>query len=154
MYKRQANALQNIILPGVYHQRGPAPELRERAVALVEEMQVDCELELLPAYLRKDQRFRIAVARAMLLEPRALLLDNPFSPLDLTASNSFKRFLLNRVRKHGLLLMLVSYDIKFALQHSDQIIFTTEDHVYLFNAANDIQSCDVPEIRQFLDTEI
>ena len=141
------------MLPAIYHDIGTTSDIKHRALALLEEIDVKCDITLLPAYLRKDQRFRIAVARALILNPKALLLDNPFAPFDLTATNRFKRFLLNRVKTGNLLVIMVTHDIKFALKHSDQIIFMAENRIYQFNHKNDIHSCDIPEVREYLDSE-
>jgi ABC-type transporter Mla maintaining outer membrane lipid asymmetry ATPase subunit MlaF len=148
-----ANAVQNIMLPAIYHDLGSAPDIRDKAINLLEEIDVKCDLTLLPAYLRKDQCYRIAIARALILRPKALLLDNPFVPLDLTAANKFKRFLLNRVKTDNLLLMMVTHDIKFALKYSDQIVFMAENQIYQFDKTNNIQSCDIPEVRDYLNSE-
>lgn len=148
-----ANALQNIMLPAIYHDLGNAPDIKNKAMNLLEEIDVKCDLKLLPAYLRKDQCFRIAIARALILDPKALLLDNPFAPLDLTAANRFKRFLLNRVKTDNLLIIMVTHDINFALKHSDQIIFMADNQIYQFNETDDIHSCDIPEVRDYLSAE-
>ena len=148
-----ANALQNVMLPAIYHNIGSAAEIKHRAINLLDEIDVKCDLTLLPAYLRMDQRFRIAIARALILSPQALVLDNPFVPLDLTAANKFKRFLLNRVKSDNLLLIMVTHDIKFALKHSDQIIFMAENQIHLFNKTNDINACDIPTVRDYLNSE-
>jgi ABC-type transporter Mla maintaining outer membrane lipid asymmetry ATPase subunit MlaF len=148
-----ANAMQNIMLPAIYHDLGSKPDIKDQATRLLEELDVKCDLTSLPAYLRKDQRFRIAIARALILSPQALLLDNPFGPLDLTATNKFKRFLLNRVKRDNLLLMMVTHDIKFAIKHSDQIVFMAGDHIYQFNETNDINTCDIPVVRDYLNSE-
>ena len=148
-----ANSLQNVMLPAIYHGIGDAPGIRDHAMRLLEELDVKCDLTLLPAYIRKDQRFRVAIARALILNPDALILDNPFAPLDLTSTNRFKHFLLNRVKTDNLLLMVVTHDIKFALRHSDQIIFMAENQIYIFNETNDIHSCDIPVVRDYLNSE-
>ncbi len=149
-----ANALQNIMLPAVYHELGRTPDIREKALKLLEELDVKCDITLLPAYLRKDQCYKIAIARALILEPKALLLDQPFLPLDLNAASKFRRFLLNRVKNDNLLLITVTHDSKFALKHSDQILFMAENQIYPFDKTNDIHTCDIPAVRDYLDSEI
>lgn len=144
-----ANALQNVMLPAMYHDLGTASEIKDQALSLLDEIAVECDLEILPAYLRKDQRFKIAVARALMLKPRALLLDNPFSVLDLEAANNLNKFLLNRVRYTDLLLILVTHDIKYALRYSDQIIFIGE-HIHTLDK-KDFTSCDIEEVNEYLN---
>lgn len=149
-----ANALQNIMLPAIYHELDSAPNIREEALNLLEELDVKCDITILPAYLRKDQCYKIAIARALILKPKALFLNHPFLPLDLNATNKFRRFLLNRVKNENLLLITVTHDSKFAIKHSDQIVFIAEDQIHQFNETNDIHACDIPIVRDYLDSEI
>ena len=149
-----ANALQNIMLPAIYHELGSVQDIREKALSLLDELEVHCDITLLPAYLRRDQCYKIAIARALILKPKALFLDHPFLPLDLSAANKFRRVLLNRVKNDNLLLVTVAHDSKFAIKHSDQILFMADDQIYQFNETNDIHACDIPVIRDYLNSEI
>jgi ABC-type transporter Mla maintaining outer membrane lipid asymmetry ATPase subunit MlaF len=149
-----ANALQNIMLPAIYHEMGSASSIREKALNLLDELDVKCDITLLPAYLRKDQCYKIAIARALILEPKALVLDHPFLLLDINAAGKFRRYLLDRVKNDNLLLMTVTHDSKFALKDSDQILFIAEDRIYQFNETNDIHDCDIPVVKNYLNAEL
>lgn len=145
-----ANALQNLMLPAMYHKTGEANELRKKAQQLLVDIEAGDKLELLPAYLTKEQRYKIAVARAMMLDPSALMLDSPFTRLDLSTIHQFKQFLLNTVRNNNLLLILVTHDTKFALEHSDQIIYISKQKILIFNKNNRIQDCQDQEVCSYL----
>lgn len=147
-----ANALQNVMLPAMYHNLGTASEIKDQALSLLAEIATNCNIEVLPAYLRKDQRFKIAVARALILKPRALLLDNPFSILDPEAASNLKEFLHNKVKHTNLLLILVTHDVKYALKYSDQIIFIGE-HIHTLDRKS-FTSCDIAEVSEYLDKAI
>ena len=144
------NALQNMMLPAVYHKTGEASEIRIKAQQLLKDIDAGNNLELLPAYLNKEQRYKIAVARALILKPKALLLDNPFLVLDQSSVHQFKQFLLGKVREDNLLLILVTHDIKFALKYSDQIIFISKHHMHLFDQTQRIHDSDDPEVCKYL----
>ncbi|MCW8829989.1 MAG: ATP-binding cassette domain-containing protein [Gammaproteobacteria bacterium] len=145
-----ANALQNLMLPAMYHKTGAADELMVKAQQLLKDIRAGDNLEQLPAFLEKEQRFKIAVARALMINPKALLIDSPFTSLELTSIKPFKQFLLNRVRDHNLLLILVTHDSKFALKHSDQIIYVSENRILQFDQNHRIQDCDDPEVCEYL----
>ncbi len=149
-----ANALQNIMLPAIYHELDSPQVIRENAMSLLNELDTECDITVLPAYLREDQRYKIAVARALILKPKALLLDHPFLPLDMISAGKFRRFLLNRVKNDNLLLITVTHDSKFAIKHSDQILFMTENQIHQFDKTNDIRSCDIPVVKDYLESEI
>lgn len=145
-----ANALQNLMLPAIYHKTGEAGAVRAKAEQLLEEIDAGEDLHLLPAYLKKEQRYKIAVARALMLDPISLLVDSPFTALNFTSAKHFKQFLLNRVKNDNLLLILATHDSKFALEHSDQIIFISSEHMLKFDKKQRIQDCSIPEVRDYI----
>ena len=63
-----------------------------------------------PATLSGGQRARVALMRALLAQPRALLLDEPFSRLDTALRAQFRAFVFEHVRSRRIPVVLVSHD--------------------------------------------
>ena len=63
-----------------------------------------------PNTLSGGQKARIACLRAILSEPNALLLDEPFSSLDPSQRNSFREFVVKQVKKANIPCLLVTHD--------------------------------------------
>lgn len=63
-----------------------------------------------PATLSGGQKARVALMRTLLAEPRALLLDEPFSKLDLPLRDRIRRFVFDHARAEGLATLLVTHD--------------------------------------------
>lgn len=63
-----------------------------------------------PASLSGGQRSRIALLRALLAQPRALLLDEPFSRLDSSLRDSFRQWVFSEIRQQGIPVVQVTHD--------------------------------------------
>lgn len=63
-----------------------------------------------PATLSGGERVRVALLRVLLAEPRAVLLDEPFSRLDAPLRDSIRRLVFDRCRERGLPVLLVTHD--------------------------------------------
>jgi putative thiamine transport system ATP-binding protein len=63
-----------------------------------------------PATLSGGQRARVALMRALLARPRALLLDEPFGRLDATLREQFRQFVFEHVRARSIPVVLVTHD--------------------------------------------
>lgn len=63
-----------------------------------------------PATLSGGQRARVSTLRALLAQPEALLLDEPFSRLDLNLRQAFRDFVWQRIADHAIPVVLVTHD--------------------------------------------
>lgn len=75
-----------------------------------------------PATLSGGQRARVALMRALLAEPHALLLDEPFSRLDADLRTRIRAFVLDQIRARGLPAILVTHDREDALATGGRIL--------------------------------
>ena len=73
-----------------------------------------------PASLSGGQRARAALMRTLLAEPAALLLDEPFSKLDLALRGEMRSFAFEHIRRHNIPALLVTHDPEDAKEAGDQ----------------------------------
>ncbi len=75
-----------------------------------------------PATLSGGQRARVALMRTLLARPRALLLDEPFSRLDSALRAQIRSFVLDRARREGVPVILVTHDAEDAAAAAGPVV--------------------------------
>ncbi|MES9992792.1 MAG: ABC transporter ATP-binding protein [Candidatus Thiodiazotropha sp.] len=79
-----------------------------------------------PAQLSGGMQRRVALARAMAIKPDILLLDEPFSSLDAPTAASLRDLVLDLWRDHSSAVILVTHNLKEAVELADQILFLSK----------------------------
>jgi NitT/TauT family transport system ATP-binding protein len=94
----------------------------ERATALLGEVGLAEFAHERPSRLSGGMRQRVALARTIALEPRLLLLDEPFSALDAQTRRLMQRTLLEVWRRTGATVLMVTHDLDEAVLLADRIV--------------------------------
>ena len=112
--------IDNVLLPVTLHHRPDAQE-RARAQQLLEQLGLGAHAQKYPRQLSGGQQSRVALARALILRPSLLLLDEPFAALDAITREELQRDLLQMVRSSGATVVFVTHDIAEAVWLADHI---------------------------------
>jgi len=106
-------ALENVMLPGRIAGR-EAGQVWERARLLLEEVGLEDRLDHFPSQLSGGECQRVALCRALALEPPVLLADEPTGNLDPARGEAVFRLLVNLVEHHGTTAVLVTHNPELA----------------------------------------
>ena len=97
-------------------------DIRSRVDELLKLVQLDGLGDRYPAQLSGGQRQRVALARALAVEPKLLLLDEPFGALDAQVRKDLRRALRDLHRQVGLTSVFVTHDQEEALELADRVV--------------------------------
>ena len=84
-------------------------------------------LDLFPHALSGGMQSRAALARALALSPDLLLMDEPFSALDIGLKGQLHRLLLDHQTEHGLAVLMITHDLMEAVRLADTILVMAAD---------------------------
>ncbi len=109
--------------------RPPEKEIRDRVRKLLELIQLDWLGDRYPNQLSGGQRQRVALARAMAVEPRVLLLDEPFGALDAKVRKELRRWLRRLHDELHVASVFVTHDQEEALEVSDRVAIMNQGRI-------------------------
>ena len=119
-------------------ERPPEASIRERVHSLLGLVQLDWLADRYPHQLSGGQRQRIALARALAIEPRVLLLDEPFGALDAKVRRELRRWLRRLHDEIRLTSVFVTHDQEEALEVADRVVLVNRGRVEQVGAPGEV----------------
>ncbi|MGD8175781.1 sulfate/molybdate ABC transporter ATP-binding protein [Marinimicrobium sp. ARAG 43.8] len=104
-------------------------QIKKKVHQLLELVQLDWLADRFPSQLSGGQRQRIALARALAVEPRVLLLDEPFGALDAKVRKELRRWLRRLHDELHITSIFVTHDQEEALEVADKVVLMNEGRV-------------------------
>ena len=146
---RHMSVLDNVTLALRRLKNMPRREAEDRAMHELERMEMADKCDAYPAALSGGQSQRIAIARALAMEPKVLFFDEPTSALDPIMVREVIT-LINRLYLDGVTILCVTHDLTLAKHISDRVVFLAEGKVYAEDRIEDLLARDAdPVIDEF-----
>lgn len=120
--------LQNVMEAPVHVLKRDPKQVEQSARALLAKVGIGEKADNWPAQLSGGQQQRAAIARALCMEPRALLLDEPTSALDPELQQEVVRVIKDLAAEHRTML-LVTHDMRLAADVSDHVVFLHQGQI-------------------------
>ncbi len=120
------------------HQRPSERDIRDKVMQLLSLVQLDWLADRYPSQLSGGQRQRIALARALAVEPRVLLLDEPFGALDAKVRKELRRWLRRLHDELHVTSIFVTHDQEEALEVADRVVLMNRGKVEQVGAPDDV----------------
>ena len=119
------SVLKNVTEPPVLVQHRNPAEVRDQAMALLEQMGLADKADAYPYQLSGGQQQRVSIARALALNPKILFFDEPTSALDPELTGEILR-VIRRLAEEKMTMVIVTHEMMFARDVSDWVVFMNE----------------------------
>ncbi|MEY4907719.1 MAG: hypothetical protein RL260_1437 [Pseudomonadota bacterium] len=126
-------------------------QIRAKVTELLKLVQLDWLADRYPHQLSGGQRQRIALARALAVEPKVLLLDEPFGALDAKVRKELRRWLRRLHDEMHITSVFVTHDQEEAMEVSDRIVVMNEGRIEQVGTPDEVYDKPAtPFVLQFL----
>jgi phospholipid/cholesterol/gamma-HCH transport system ATP-binding protein len=144
------NVFDNVAFPLVENTRME----REEIAVKVREMLVNVGLEGMeqkyPSELSGGMQKRVALARALIRNPKILMLDEPTTGLDPTRTGSIHALIRHTQQRFGLTVVMVSHDVPAVFEISDRVAFMHEGRMRLTGTPAEVTAANDEVFNRFL----
>jgi phospholipid/cholesterol/gamma-HCH transport system ATP-binding protein len=107
----------------------------------------------MPAQLSGGQRKRVALARAIAMDPRVILYDEPTTGLDPIRSDVINELILKLKREMSVTSIVVTHDMHSALKVGDRVVMLKEGKIIFDGTPDDVRNSDNPIVQRFVKGE-
>ena len=142
---------QNIAFPLAEHAHRTAEEIAEVVAAKLRLVGLDGLQTRRPGELSGGQRKRVALARAIALNPEVVLYDEPPTGLDPVRADVINELILKLKRELDVTSVVVTHDITSAYKVADRIVMLHQGKIIADGSPDWFRTCDDARVRRFVD---
>lgn len=124
--------------------------LRSKVDEMLEVMEMEGEHDKMPVSLSGGMKKRVGLARAIIRRPSCVLYDEPTSGLDPVVADSINRLIRRLQQRFGMTSIVVSHDMKSAMDVGDRIAYLHEGRIYFHGTPAELSQSTDPLIYDFL----
>ena len=141
----------NIAFPYREQTNLPEPMIRDLVLMKLEAVGLRGAAQLMPSQLSGGMARRVALARAVALDPMLMLYDEPFTGLDPISTGIVARLIRRLNDAFGLTSLVVTHDLDSSLKIADRVVVISEGQVYRDLTPEEVRHTDDAFVRQFAD---
>lgn len=132
------------------HFQYSTPTMREKILNALKSVHLEESiLEKFPSQISYGMQKRVSLARTLVLEPEILLFDEPTTGLDPVTTNAINRLIKEVSVQYKTTSVVVSHDMKCAMEIADRIIFLDQGSVIFFGRPIEVKECSHVLVQEF-----
>lgn len=144
------NVFENVAFPLREHTELPDFMIRDIVLMKLQSVGLRGAKDMMPNQLSGGMARRVALARAIALDPELIMYDEPFTGLDPIAQGVIVKLVSDLNKALGITTILVSHDVKEALSIADYIYVIASGKIIGQGAPEKLHADKNPEVQQFL----
>lgn len=144
---------QNVAFPLTEHTTKTRGEIQKIALQKLAMVGLPDVGRKMPAQLSGGQRKRVALARAIAMDPRVILYDEPTTGLDPIRSDVINELILKLKREMSVTSIVVTHDMHSALKVGDRVVMLKEGKIIFDGTPDDVRNSDNPIVQRFVKGE-
>lgn len=126
---KNKTVLDNVMLPMTSVQKLGKDEAKKNALQYIDQVGLMDKINEYPSRLSGGQQQRVGIARAMAVNPKLILLDEPTSSLDPELVLGILEILKNLANEHKRTMIIVTHEMRFARDIADRIVFIDDGKI-------------------------
>jgi len=144
------NVFDNVSFPLYEHTQLSDDEIADRVHTLLEEVGLKDIDHKLPGELSGGMRKRVGLARALILDPKILLFDEPTTGLDPIITEQISQLIHETHERHGVTIVLISHDLPLALNLADQVAMLYKGQIVESAPPEKFMKSEHPFVKSFI----
>lgn len=126
---KNKTALENILIPLVLVRKMDEDKANKLAIEYLSQVGLEDKKDQYPSRMSGGQQQRVGIARAMAVNPKVMLLDEPTSSLDPELVGGVLEILKDLATRHSYTTLVVTHEMSFARDVSDRIVFMDQGRI-------------------------
>ncbi len=143
---------ENVAFPLREHSKLKEREIQARVAEKLALVSLEGVEGRFPAELSGGMRKRVGLARAIVLDPRILLYDEPTTGLDPITANNVDEMIMEAQERLGVTSVVISHDIASSFRVADQVAMLYQGTIVANGSADELRRSEHPHVQQFLST--
>ncbi len=140
---------ENVAIPLTQHTRLPRKIIQRLVQMKLRLVSLESAACMLPSELSGGMRKRVALARAIALDPPLLFCDEPSAGLDPVTAESLDRLILSLRDKLGMTVVIVSHAVPSILRTADRVVFMDSGRIFFRGTLHEAQTAGLRQIDDF-----